>query len=165
MSTTTQFPAAPSPARESARRKAHAEAQIVRWSVVAALATLGIVLGWRYTHAPAEPVVRYQTAHVDHGAIATKDDAVRLPNAALRFKPDVATVAAMAIGASAAPALAKEQLAADQRVVWVVRGGHPLPAVVRLGISDGMVTEVAEGDVHSGDSVVTEAVVAAGSRR
>jgi HlyD family secretion protein len=93
---------------------------------------------------------------------ATKDDAVRLPNAALRFKPDAATVTAMA-GATAA-AVRGDSLAADQRVIWVLRDGQASPVVVRIGISDGMVTEVEEGAVRAGDVVVTEAVVQAASK-
>jgi len=88
---------------------------------------------------------------------ATQADAVRLPNAALRFKPDAATVAAMTPGApSSSP---PQDLAADQRVIWVKRGLQPVLVVVRVGISDGMVTEIAEGGLRAGDAVVTEAVV------
>jgi HlyD family secretion protein len=96
---------------------------------------------------------------------ATKDEAVRLPNAALRFKPDASTVAAMSFGAAAPTMPAKDQLAADQRVAWAMRAGRPTPVVVRLGISDGMVTEVAEGDLRPGDALVTEAIVPSGARR
>jgi HlyD family secretion protein len=96
---------------------------------------------------------------------ATKDEAVRLPNGALRFKPDAATIAAMSFGAPAPAVPGKTELAADQRVVWVMRGGRPAPVVVRVGISDGMVTEVAEGDLRPGDVVVTEATTPAGARR
>jgi len=96
---------------------------------------------------------------------ATKAAAVRLPNAALRFRPDTATVGAMTGGGAAIAVPAKEGLAPDQRVVWVQRAGRPAPVVVRLGISDGMVTEIAEGDLRAGDAVVTEAVVQAGARK
>jgi HlyD family secretion protein len=93
---------------------------------------------------------------------ATKDDALRLPNAALRFKPDGPTVAAMSGGASAPP---RERLAADQRLVWVLHpGAAAAPVVVRIGISDGMVTEIVEGDLAVGDAIVTEAAVQAASR-
>ena len=95
---------------------------------------------------------------------ATKADVVRLPNASLRFKPDAATVGAMTFGSQVRPELPMDRLAPDQRIIWVTRG-HPVPIVARMGISDGMVTEVAEGELQPGDVVVTEAVVAAGSRR
>ncbi len=94
---------------------------------------------------------------------ATRQDVVRLPNAALRFRPDAATLAAMS--ASAPGFKAPEDLAADQRVVWVLpvsprSAALPSPRMVRLGITDGMATEVVEGDVHPGDVIVTEASVA-----
>jgi HlyD family secretion protein len=94
---------------------------------------------------------------------ATKTQVTRLPNASLRFKPDGAMIGAMRSGASDAMLPAREGLAADQRLIWVMRG-NPTPVVVRLGISDGMVTEIAEGDLRPGDVVVTEAVPTAGSR-
>jgi HlyD family secretion protein len=96
---------------------------------------------------------------------ATTDQASRLPNAALRFRPDAATVAAMTAGTAGVAVPVKDQLASDQRIAWVLRGGHPTPVLVRIGISDGLVTEVLEGDLRPGDTVVTEAVVQAGTRR
>ncbi|MGZ3474139.1 MAG: efflux RND transporter periplasmic adaptor subunit [Polyangiales bacterium] len=88
---------------------------------------------------------------------ATRDDVVRLPNGALRFKPDPPTLAAMTrVDRSASPP--KRELAADERIVWVMRGGHATGAVVRIGVSDGTVTEVLGGDVHDGDDVVVEAI-------
>jgi len=96
---------------------------------------------------------------------ATRGDAVRLPNAALRFRPDAATVAAMTRGSVAPAPAAAEPSALERRVVWVMRNGRPSPATVRVGISDGMVTEIAEGDLRPGDVAVTEAVVQADGRR
>ncbi|HLK35456.1 MAG TPA: efflux RND transporter periplasmic adaptor subunit [Polyangiaceae bacterium] len=84
---------------------------------------------------------------------ATKDVALRLPNAAIRFKPDGATVAAMISGLPSIHVPSRDQLEPDQRIVWVQGGPptHPVsPTVVRLGISDGMVTEAVEGDLHPG---------------
>jgi HlyD family secretion protein len=95
---------------------------------------------------------------------ATKADVVRLPNAALRFKPDAATVTAMTGGAG--PSLpGHDDLAPDQRVVWITTGGHASPRVVRIGISDGMQTELVEGDVHPGDAIVSEAAVVGAAAR
>lgn len=94
---------------------------------------------------------------------ATKADVLRIPNAALRFKPDAATVQAMVAGSGAKPPLPTE-LAPDRRVVWLLRGGRALPQVVRIGIGDGMATEIAEGSVQNGDVVVTEALAQGVSR-
>ncbi len=94
---------------------------------------------------------------------ATKDDSVRIPNAALRFKPDVATVFAMT--GDRAPTITPDtESAAAQRLVWVMRDRHPLAKMVHIGISDGMVTEVADSALSPGDTVVTEAVIPAAAR-
>jgi HlyD family secretion protein len=87
---------------------------------------------------------------------ATAADAVRVPNVALRFKPDPATVAVMT-GAAARPP-GHDDLAADQRVVWTLDGVRASPRVVRIGITDGMSTELVEGDLRPGDRVVSEAI-------
>ena len=94
---------------------------------------------------------------------ATKADVVRMPNAALRFKPDSATVAAMTGGGGAALP-GRDELAVDQRVVWVATGGRASPRIVRIGISDGMQTELVEGEVRPGDAVVSEANVLGGGK-
>jgi HlyD family secretion protein len=87
---------------------------------------------------------------------ATRDAALRVPNAALRFKPDAATTALMN---SAAPKNAGvPTLAPDERAVWVLRQGRAVLVAARVGISDGSTTEVLGGDVHDGDSVVVEAL-------
>jgi HlyD family secretion protein len=92
---------------------------------------------------------------------ADRADALRLPNGALRFKPDAATVAAMtgapAAKGKAAPPKAPPP-AADERVAWVLRGGKAVEVPVRVGITDGTTTEVVSGDVREGDVAVTEAV-------
>ena len=82
---------------------------------------------------------------------AQKDDALKLPNAALRFRPP---------SAIAASAPRPER---DRRIVWVLRDGQPKPIAIHTGISDGSVTEVAEGDLHEGDALITEAVDAPGT--
>jgi HlyD family secretion protein len=94
---------------------------------------------------------------------ATAADAVRIPNAALRFKPDVATVAAMT-GNAPIPDGARD-LAADQRTVWTRAGERAWPHVVRIGITDGMSTQLLEGDVRPGDPVISEAIVLGASRK
>jgi HlyD family secretion protein len=102
---------------------------------------------------------------------AHKDDVVRVPNAALRFRPPAELLGAgrgrggrAAAGAPGAGAQAGLRPAApDQRVVWLLREGQPAPVRVTTGVSDGSVTEVA-GEVHEGDLLVTDATGAAGAR-
>jgi len=45
----------------------------------------------------------------------------------------------------------------DRKTVWVLRGPSPEPVRIRVGASDGSLTEVVEGDLHEGDQVVTDA--------
>lgn len=89
---------------------------------------------------------------------ATRDDVLRVPNGALRFKPDQRTLEAM--GASAPSALRP-----DERAVWIVRGASAKPEVVKIGISDGVTTEVLTGNVRPGDRAVIEARPLAAAKR
>jgi HlyD family secretion protein len=91
---------------------------------------------------------------------ATRSRATRIANAALRFKPDAATVAAMTGGVPAPPL----PLDAGARLVWVLRGPRAAARVVRIGIGDGLMTELAEGDVRAGEAVITEAATVDGAR-
>jgi HlyD family secretion protein len=91
---------------------------------------------------------------------AERRDAVRVPNAALRFRPDAATTLAMN-GGQPVP----NKLATDERVVWVVRGGKAIPARVRVGVSDGTTTEVLGGELREGDAAVTEALVEGAAKK
>jgi len=92
--------------------------------------------------------------------IAHKDDALRVPNAALRFK--MPEREAQATPATPAPADRKPQggpkLRQKQRSVYVMppEGGKPHQVNVKLGINDGVYTEVTEG-LNEGDMVVTGA--------
>lgn len=82
---------------------------------------------------------------------ATRDDAVRLPNAALRFKPDAATLTAMNVEV--------EKTSGDERTVFVLREGRAVAERVHIGIGDGFATEIVSGDVHPDDAAITEATV------
>jgi HlyD family secretion protein len=94
---------------------------------------------------------------------ATRADAVRIPNAALRFKPDPATVTAMLPAGDAA--VARDGLSAEQRALWIVSGAKASPKVVRIGITDGMTTELVEGDLRPGQLLATEATVTGSTAR
>ena len=43
------------------------------------------------------------------------------------------------------------------RTVWVLAGIDAHPVRIRIGISDGTVTEVTDGELQAGDALVTEA--------
>ncbi len=105
---------------------------------------------------------------------AEKPDVVRIPNAALRFRPP-AELSRSAPSASGEPAAASSDRPrgarvgggprsagtreeSDFRTVWVLDGPEPRPVRIRIGISDGTLTEVTEGDVRPGVALVTEVV-------
>jgi HlyD family secretion protein len=85
---------------------------------------------------------------------AERSDALRVANAALRFRAPPSLVA----GSGELPTLR-----ANQRLVWVLRDGEAHPLAIRVGVSDGVVSEVLEGSLAPGDSVVTEAIAPAKS--
>ncbi len=85
---------------------------------------------------------------------AEKSDVTRVPTAALRFKPDPATLSLMAATTPSTSAHTNE------RVVWVQRAGRPVPIVAEIGISDGTYTELVSGDVDPKDIVIEEAAEA-----
>jgi len=112
---------------------------------------------------------------------AEKDDVIRVPNAALRFRPPAGLFAeaqGRAAGRAATGGRTGTAEAAEgvrpragtpgragaggggepgTRTVWVLRGEGPAPVRIRPGISDGTVTEVMSGGLEAGDAVVTDA--------
>jgi HlyD family secretion protein len=103
---------------------------------------------------------------------ADKSDVVRLPNSALRFKPPsdlLPKPAPSSAGGAIPPAAAAEaprargsgrgggahERPADSRTVWLLRGQTPEPHQVRIGITDGTMTEMVEGDLKAGDLAIT----------
>lgn len=97
----------------------------------------------------------------------TRDDALALPNAALRFRPPPGMVAGASGGASASGSGSADggggrrgpRDDGDSRTVWVMRAGVAAPVTVKIGLSDGTVTEITGGDLAAGDLVVTDATV------
>jgi hypothetical protein len=85
-----------------------------------------------------------------------------VPNAALRFKMPESEVQATPMPAPMTPRPERKppgpRLRQQQRTVYVMPpdGGKPYPVNVKLGISDGVYTEVTEG-LKEGDTVVTGA--------
>jgi HlyD family secretion protein len=80
---------------------------------------------------------------------AERQNVVRIPNAALRFQPDAATLALLHVEV---PPVA----AGDARVVWLLRAGHATPVSVRIGISDGTLTELVSGSATETDVAAVE---------
>ena len=128
---------------------------------------------------------------------AEKDDVVRVPNAAMRFRPtpEIFTALGMPVPAAVREAADRSKAGAgagggarsgggtgarsgggpggggsgrphpgghgdaptDRRTVWVLRDGKPQLVAVRIGLSDGNLTELLEGELHAGDSVIVDA--------
>lgn len=92
---------------------------------------------------------------------ATRGDVLRVPNAAVRFKPDTSTLGVMSGGAPPPP-VSKS----NERTLWVVHGETAVAETVRIGLSDGADTEILAGQVRAGDRVVVEATLtAAGAKK
>ena len=90
-------------------------------------------------------------------SIAQRENAVKLPNAALRFRPPDAPKA----GAPSTPRKAgppRERTPSPGRSVYVLQNGKPESVQVKLGISDGIFTEVIEG-LKENDVIVTGMVL------
>jgi HlyD family secretion protein len=132
---------------------------------------------------------------------AEKDNVLRAPNAAMRFRPTTEIFTTLGIpvpkeaqaqaqprgdrpgggnagggagnvpreGGGARPAggggggfkarAAGRGEVSDRRTVWVLRNGQPQPSPLRVGLSDGSMTEIVEGDVHEGDSLIVDASI------
>lgn len=98
---------------------------------------------------------------------ADRKDALRVPNAALRFRPPAELLSGAPPGRPGAPDGAKapapgkeargdERGAANERTVWVLRAGKPAPARVKVGVTDGTATEVLEGELAAGDACIVD---------
>jgi HlyD family secretion protein len=103
---------------------------------------------------------------------AERDGALAVPNAALRFRPPPEVAgsssgdARRGPGAAGGPRVGNHadggvgDTPNDARTVWILRGASAQPESIHLGLSDGSVTEVIDGNLHEGDAVVLDATVA-----
>jgi len=88
---------------------------------------------------------------------ADKDSVLRIPNSALRFKPDSTLLEQMGAGSRGQLATLKPR----ERFVFLLKNGQPVRTTLGIGISDGTATEVTSGDVREGDRAVIEVLGAA----
>jgi HlyD family secretion protein len=79
--------------------------------------------------------------------VARKDDVLRVPAAAVRFKPTPEQLEALNVTAA--------ELKPGQPVVWQAAGDSVIPVPVRTGVSDGVWTEVIGAPFGEGTRVVT----------
>ena len=114
---------------------------------------------------------------------AERNKALRVPNAATRLRPPEAWLTKYGSGAdggaaggagrrggahgpgqeagTAVAGLKPERgegaaEARDMRTVWVLREGKPAAARIRIGINDGVFSEVIEGTLAEGEAVITD---------
>jgi HlyD family secretion protein len=81
--------------------------------------------------------------------VAKRADVLKVPNMALRFHPPGQPKRAEGVAVSASePGVAGQVFVLDDE-------GHPAPVTLRLGITDGRVTEVLAGDLKEGLPVIT----------
>jgi HlyD family secretion protein len=105
--------------------------------------------------------------------IARADDVLKVPNAALRYRPDAATLEShgqaptsqQAERAPRAERAAGERTQADRaqtrRRVWVLNGESLTSVRVETSVDDGTTTAIVSGDLPEGARVVTGAAQAA----
>lgn len=90
--------------------------------------------------------------------IEHRDDALQIKNAAFRYRPaDSSPTPNPPSSGKPGPRGAGRDRPRNERTIYVLSGGNPKPVQIKIGISDGIVTEVTEG-LKEGDPVVTAAV-------
>jgi HlyD family secretion protein len=139
----------------------------------------------RYGPETVQGVITYKTLlSVDNadlalrpGMTATADitvkkiaDVVLVPNVALRFSPPAAPEARQSGGSVISrlfprpppPSKSRENFdpKGKQQRVYVIRDGEPLAVAITTGSSDGVLTEVVDGDLAVGTQVITDAISA-----
>ena len=78
-----------------------------------------------------------------------KTSALRVPNAALRFRAPTDWLDAAHVP--------RRMESSAHRLVWVLRSGKPAPVTIRIGISDGTFTEQVEGPLNEHELLITDA--------
>ena len=123
--------------------------------------------------------------------LAQVTDAIKIPNAALRFKPSREQMMAMREAASGGSGRGSGRRGSggggsgsggwggmkrgpdgrpdfgDKKQLWKLVDGKPKMVLVKPGLTDGSMTEMVEGDLKPGDQLITEitGVTATNSRR
>ena len=94
-------------------------------------------------------------------------DALLVPNAALRFSPPVQEQTrrrglAMLLPGPPRPAPSGEivDTSKRQQTVWVLQDGGPVAVPVTIGVSDGTMTEIVSGEIHSDTPLIVDTISA-----
>jgi len=89
--------------------------------------------------------------------IARQKEALSLPNAALRFRPVEPQTNTVPLTASTGAGKRDKAERRFARTVYILRAGKPVPVPIKIGISDGIYTEVTEG-LSESNQVITSAI-------
>lgn len=135
--------------------------------VVQGVVTYKAILGFKNDKLQLKPGMTTTTEI----KVAERRNVLLVPNAALRFVPSaepagerpapvgLAGVASPAQAASGAPrATASEQRQPDVRRLYKLVGGKLKPVLAQVGETDGLYTEILNGEVAAGDSIVVDKV-------
>lgn len=85
-------------------------------------------------------------------AAETKSNVLVVPNAALRFVPPVKG----GPGADTKKTVGVQGDSREKQRVWILKGITPTAVPVRVGATDGMVTEIVSGELQAGAQVITD---------
>ncbi|MDX2274962.1 MAG: efflux RND transporter periplasmic adaptor subunit [Hyphomonadaceae bacterium] len=129
---------------------------------------------------PGRRLLPGMTANADI-ILEQRDNALRLPNTALRFRPADPEIAAQGQAIAAEPGRSwqggqggerggaqrregsgepqradgdQQAVRTRQAVVWVLRNNRPTPVQVTIGIADNAFSELVSGDLREGDEVI-----------
>ncbi len=91
---------------------------------------------------------------------AEREGVLRVANAAMRFHPAPDLLPGR--DGVASPELGerphgKRDEDPTARKVWVLRDGSPIQVPIHIGVTDGTLTEVTDGDIREGDLAITDA--------
>src|SRR5262249_32856391 len=108
----------------------------------------------------------YLTANVQF-EVSERTNALLVPNAALRWRPQLPQVAPAARGAYSKSLRRRNNGSNDTKAsagaeserhergtVWVQDNGYARPVKIRTGLTDGSMTEVVSGDLEEGTEVI-----------
>jgi HlyD family secretion protein len=97
--------------------------------------------------------------------VTRRDDVLRIPSAALRFKPSKSVLAALGegpgdgggSGTGVRPVATSGSTAqpAGRGTVWIHEGGRLRPVEITVGATDGSYTELVSGDLQEGTRLAT----------
>jgi len=89
--------------------------------------------------------------------IAHRDEVLSVPNAALRFRPAEAATNTVPPAAGSVAGKRDKGERRFARTIYTLQDNKPAPVKIKIGISDGIYTEVAEG-LSESNQVITGAI-------